>query len=194
MARAYRSVNAAPRKMAAASRSRQEPMIRSVPGLVLALMLAACASTPEPDGIGARIVEPDSPLQCVVYARSASNVWLRGDAWTWWDAADGKYAKSSVPRPGSVLVLKRNGDSLGHVAVVRSVDGSRVIRVDHANWLNQGRIHENTPVLDESVANDWSLVRFWYTPSAHWGGRVYAAHGFIHPDRVAALPSGTTSQ
>jgi len=36
-----------------------------------------------------------------------SGIALRGDAWTWWDAAAGRYERGHAPRSGSVLVLSR---------------------------------------------------------------------------------------
>ncbi len=53
-----------------------------------------------------------------------------------------------------MLVLKRRGRSLGHIAVVTRINGPRDIIVDHANWLNRGRIHLGTPVRDVSKNND----------------------------------------
>lgn len=128
-----------------------------------------------------RIVHASAPLECVPYARRHVNISLRGTAWTWWRAAKGRYARGRVPQTGSVLVLKRRGRSLGHIAVVKRIVGPREIIVDHANWLNRGRIHLATPVRDVSRNNDWSAVRVWYTPGKSWGRSVYPAYGFIYP-------------
>jgi hypothetical protein len=165
------------------------------PGL-LCLALAACwggggeevAAVPyvNVSGTGPRMVTPARPLQCVPYARAASRVWIRGDAGTWWRQAEGRYERGRRPAVGAVLVLKANGRSRGHVAVVTAVRGAREIIVDHANWLNQGQIHLGTPVRDVSAANDWSAVRLWYTPGHTFGARAYAAHGFIYPRLATA--------
>ena len=64
---------------------------------------------------------------------------------------------------------------------VTAVLSRREIVVEHANWLNRGQIHLGTPVIDVSPRNDWSAVRVWYTPGGHYGGGVYPARGFIHP-------------
>ncbi len=157
--------------------------------LPFCLLLGACAETPSaPDrpattaaASGPQIVTPSRPLQCVPHARNLSRIQLRGDAWTWWASAKGRYARGSAPVPGSVLVLKRKGRSRGHLAVVTRVLNGREIVVEHANWLNEGRIHRNTPVRDVSPGNDWSAVRVWYTPGRVWGRSVYPAHGFIYP-------------
>lgn len=128
-----------------------------------------------------RIVHARAPLQCVPYARRHVKISLRGEAWTWWRSARGRYERGSRPRAGSVLVLKRRGRSLGHIAVVTRIVGPREIIADHANWLNRGRIHLGTPVRDVSKNNDWSAVRVWYTPGRSWGRSVYPAYGFIYP-------------
>lgn len=173
-------------------------------GLAAAL-LAACASTSAPiDHTGLRGTltqslpalppppyDPSSPprvadhsarLQCVPYARNASGIAIYGNANTWWAQAEGRYARSSMPAAGSVLVMRGyNTSRRGHVAYVTHVESSRLIRVDHANWLNGGEISVGVPVLDVSPDNDWSQVRVWHVPGQTWGARVYRAQGFIHP-------------
>ena len=130
----------------------------------------------------ARVVTPRNRLQCVPYARQISKVSIRGDAWTWWSSAEGRYGRASTPKVGAVLVLKRARRlRLGHIAVVTRILGRREIIVDHANWLNRGRLHLGTPVRDVSANNDWSAVRVWYTPGNQYGVRSYPAHGFIYP-------------
>ncbi|UPT61867.1 MAG: hypothetical protein M0D54_15915 [Hyphomonadaceae bacterium JAD_PAG50586_4] len=79
-----------------------------------------------------------------------------------------------------------NTTTRGHVAVVTHVESSRIIRVDQANWLNNGEISVGVPVIDVSPNNDWSQVRVWHIPGNHWGGRVYVAEGFIHPFTLMA--------
>jgi hypothetical protein len=154
-------------------------------GLVLGLLgtLAACASRP---ALHPREAGLSEPIACVPYARGVSGISLRGDAWTWWDGAAGRYARGSAPRPGSVLVIDRTARMRdGHVAVVRRIVGPREIRVDHANWASgaaRGRIHRDQPVRDLSPGNDWSRVLVWYPPIGDFGGTRYAARGFIHPE------------
>jgi len=161
--------------------------------------LAACASTPAPIagalpdrsvveappsefGDEPRVIDYAANLQCVPFARQASGIALYGNANTWWRQAAGRYPRSSSPAAGSVLVVRGYGTAArGHVAVVRRVESDRVIIVDHANWLNGGEISVGVPVLDVSPNNDWSEVRVWHIPGRHWGGRVYAVEGFIHP-------------
>ncbi|HEY9538001.1 MAG TPA: CHAP domain-containing protein, partial [Kiloniellaceae bacterium] len=134
------------------------------------------------------ILAPARPLQCVPYARKVSGIALRGDAWTWWKQADGRYAKGKTPRAGAVLVLGKTGRlRRGHLAVVAEVRSSREIIVHQANWLNGGRIHRYTPVRDVSKNNDWSAVRVWYTPGRVYGAHRYAAYGFIYP-KTDGLP------
>lgn len=140
-------------------------------------------AAPKADGQATepRIVHASAPLQCVPYARRHVNISLRGAAWTWWRGAKDRYDRGRRPQTGSVLVLKRRGKSLGHIAVVTRIVGPREIIVDHANWLNRGRIHLGTPVRDVSARNDWSAVRVWYTPGKSWGRSTYPAYGFIYP-------------
>ncbi len=129
----------------------------------------------------AKIVATKRPLQCVPYARKISGIRIYGDAWTWWNAAKGRFARGHRPQPGAVLVLKKSRRlKRGHLAVVRHVVDSRTIIVDQANWLNRGRIHLNSAVRDVSANNDWSAVRVWYTPGARYGSRTYSANGFIY--------------
>lgn len=132
-----------------------------------------------------RIVNSPRFLQCVPYARRQSNIRIRGDAWTWWRSAKGRYDRGRQPAVGSVLVLKRKGRSRGHLAFVRRILDDRTIVVDHANWLNQGRIHKDIRVRDTSPGNDWSAVRVWYAPGRRYGGSTYHPHGFIYPTQDA---------
>lgn len=130
----------------------------------------------------AKILPAARPLQCVPYARELSGILIRGDAWTWWDSAKGRYARGQEPQVGAVLTMKKTRRlRLGHLAVVKRVVDSRTIIVDQANWLNRGRIHLNSAVRDVSPKNDWSAVRVWYTPGARYGSRTYPIHGFIYP-------------
>lgn len=132
-----------------------------------------------------RILRSSRFLQCVPYARQLSNIQIRGDAWTWWRAAKGRYYRGTQPAVGSVLVLKRKGRSRGHLAFVKRILDDRTIVVDHANWLNQGRIHKDIRVRDTSRANNWSAVRVWYAPGQRYGGSTYRPYGFIYPTRDA---------
>ena len=177
-----------------------------IPARALALgfalaALAACASTPASissgpsrtysqrqadlpsfDGDEPRVADHNARLQCVPFARNVSGVQIYGDANTWWVQAAGRYPRSSQPAPGSVFVMRGyRTTTRGHVAVVTHIDSSRLIRVDQANWLNNGEISVGVPVLDVSPSNDWSEIRVWHIPGGHWGGRIYRGEGFIHP-------------
>jgi surface antigen len=128
-------------------------------------------------------------LQCVPYARAHSSVDIHGDAYTWWEKAAGVYDRSSAPVDGAIMVLKNYaGRHHAHVAVVRRMISPREIRIDHANWLNDGAIYVNDPVLDVSADNDWSLVKVWNIRSGSWGTKVYAVQGFIGPAPAQANP------
>jgi hypothetical protein len=163
-------------------------------------VLAACAPTYYGGGYGAHtprsgpprathdpslgpaIVALDRSLQCVPYARALSGILIQGDAHTWWSQAEGRYPRGHAPAAGAVFVLRGYSDpTRGHVAVVTAVVSAREIRVDQANWLNQGEISVRVPVYDVSPGNDWSEVKVWHIPTNAWGARTYAAEGFIYP-------------
>lgn len=157
--------------------------------VIVSLTAAACASTAPSsfgDGdlaTGGRIERPATPLECAPYARARSGIPIYGDAYTWWDQAAGHYLRSTGPKRGAVLVLDRYaGPTRAHLAVVRTVSSSRRIRVDHANWLDDGAIYLNDPVMDVSPDNDWSVVRVFNLSTGAWGGRIYPVRGFIGPE------------
>lgn len=157
----------------------------------LALGCAACAGSVAPgtaiDRDAPTLVAAGSYQECAVFAREHSGIALYGDAYTWWDQADGRYGRAGAPQQGAVLVLTGYaGPKRGHLAVVTRVISSREIRVDHANWLNDGNLYLNTPVIDVSPANDWSQVRVWNTRDGHLGGNAYTVQGFIVPYSTTA--------
>lgn len=128
----------------------------------------------------ARITNSRAHLQCVPFARRESGVELYGNANTWWRQAQGQYETTAAPEEGTVLVLRGYATAnRGHVAVVKEIVSPRMIIVDHANWLNNGEITRDVPIMDVSEAGDWSEVRVWYVPGRHWGGRTYRVQGFI---------------
>ena len=134
-----------------------------------------------------RVVTPTRRLQCVPYAREQSGIPIRGDAWTWWHKAKGKYRRTSRPAVGSVIVFsKTKRNRYGHLAVVTQIVSEREILARHANWLNKGQIHVDTPIRDVSRNNDWSAVRVWYTPGGVFGKHDYPVSGFILPPARSA--------
>ena len=160
------------------------------------LTLAACASTPDsyfpnqfagdnpprPATRGTHIATPDQPLQCVPYARARSGIDLHGDASTWWDAAAGRYERGPEPKLGAVIVMTGYaGAHRAHLAVVENMVSSREIRVDHANWLSDGAIYTDDPMVDVSPDNDWTEVRVWNPRTNAWGIKTYLVQGFIGP-------------
>jgi surface antigen len=160
----------------------------------IAMGLSACASSlpsadeqfnSPPRELASKIEQgtAQTPLQCVPYVRDHSSVKIFGDAWTWWDQAAGKFSRGSRPEAGTVMVLTGYaGGHRGHVAVVKRIVSSREIRVDHANWLDDGSIYLNDPVEDVSADNDWSQVRVYNIKSGGWGSNVYPVQGFIGSD------------
>lgn len=118
---------------------------------------------------------------CVRIVRSISNFTIQGDAWQWWNHAEGQYARDTAPTAGSVLVFKRAGRlGRGHVSLVSRVVDRRTIEVDHS-WLTRG-LRRGMRVVDVSANNDWSQVRVWHEPTAQLGMYVYPTYGFILPD------------
>lgn len=131
----------------------------------------------------------DQPyLQCVPYARQVSGIQIFGDAWTWWDKADGKYARGDTPRVGAVMSFKPYGQmQLGHVAAVSKVIDSRTVLLRHANWSpidgKRGQIEDDVRAVDVSPDNDWSEVRVWFAPINGLGTTHWPINGFIYPTR-----------
>lgn len=124
-------------------------------------------------------------LQCVPYARQLTGIQIRGDAWTWWDQAEGRYSRGFTPRVGAVMALKPHGNSrLGHVAAVSRIVDSRTILIRHSNWSpiggRRGQIEDNVRAIDVSEAGDWSAVRIWYAPIQALGGSHWPVQGFIY--------------
>lgn len=124
-------------------------------------------------------------LQCVPYARQISGIRIFGDAHTWWDQAEGRYARGREPRVGAVMALRPHGNMrLGHVAAVSRVIDSRTILLRHANWSmidgRRGQIEDNVRAIDVSPGNDWSEVRVWYAPIAGLGTTRWPVRGFIY--------------
>lgn len=143
-------------------------------------LLAFFALLPSP--VAARSV-----LQCAPYARERSGIPIHGNAATWWDQAQGAYARGQAPTSGAVLVFKSSRTMpYGHVAVVdRVVDGRHVL-LDHANWSRPGMIEHDALAEDVSEAGDWSQVRVWYAPSSGLGLRSNAAFGFISTQQAGS--------
>lgn len=169
-------------------------LIRPVAALVMIAGLAGCVTGPLPPQVTAysadrpAFVRSNPPKTCVPFARENSTIAIYGDAYTWWNKAEGHYPRDSRPRSGAIMVLHGYaGPKRGHLAVVRRIVSDREIRVDHANWLSDGNIHLNSPVIDVSPGNDWSQVRVWNNRDGHLGGRTYHVRGFIAPMRIASL-------
>lgn len=139
--------------------------------------------------ITAAAVTPAAAIQCVQYAREASGINLKGDAWQWWSAASGVYDRGRAPKDGAVLVFNRQGSMrYGHVSVVTRVLSNRLVLVDHANWApartsGRGAITTAVPVLDVSPKNDWTQVRVWFPPANDFGSRVYRTDGYVYQPR-----------
>ena len=134
--------------------------------------------------------------ECVPFARQASGIDIYGDAWTWWDQADGRYKRGHTPKVGSVVAFPRQARlRLGHVAVVSRVVERRVLMLTHANWSRRngkrGHTEQDVTLFDVSPSNDWSEVRVWYKDVTGLGGTTYAVSGFIYaPGKPSAGLTG----
>jgi surface antigen len=131
--------------------------------------------------------------QCAYFARLFSGIQIFGDAWTWWNKANGHYAKGSTPQSGAVLVFRPQGSmKLGHVSVVSQVLTDRVIQVTHANWSRiggtRGQIEKNVTVVDVSPRGDWSQVKVWYDGLRDLGSTTYSTYGFVYSTPVQQAP------
>ena len=65
--------------------------------LLVPLVLAACGTSRAPRPAGR--ADQAGNLSCVPYARARSGLALRGDAWQWWEAAEGRYARGQALAP-----------------------------------------------------------------------------------------------
>lgn len=121
---------------------------------------------------------------CVPFARMASGIEIKGNARTWWAAAEGRYARGRTPQKGAVMVFAgMRGMPHGHVAVVAEVVSDREIRLDHANWT-RNRVTLGHLARDVSEKGDWSRVQMEHAPGSF--GRVNPVHGFIYPGEMVA--------
>ncbi len=161
---------------------------------VFLMMLAASPANAraidinDSDAGGASVDDLPPYLQCVPYARQVSGIRIYGDAHTWWDQAEGRYARGTKPKVGAVMAFLPNGNSrLGHVAAVSKVIDSRTVLIRHANWSpingRRGQIEDNVQAVDVSPENDWSAVRVWYGPSQALGSTHWPLAGFIYPTK-----------
>lgn len=131
---------------------------------------------------------PTPHFNCVQYVQLTTKVGLHGNAWEWWENAEGMFPRGEMPKPGAIMVFSKTGNlPYGHVAVVRQVQNNRTILIDHANWSpvrgRRGQVEKGVRVIDVSAANDWSEVRVWYGPTKDIGSTVYPLNGFIYTHR-----------
>jgi surface antigen len=144
--------------------------------IITFLTLGACMF-----GIVAAVpAEARGGWQCVTYARTITDVAIRGNANTWWSQAAGRYERGKTPAAGAVLAFKSTpGMRAGHVAVVEEVVSPRELVINHANWSVRGGVERNARVVDVSDAGDWSAVKVSY--GNDMGTRVNPTFGFIYP-------------
>lgn len=166
-----------------------------IKGALVVLAIAAAAASPagarptiDVDDIARGGGELPPYLQCVPYARQVSGVKIFGDAHTWWNQAEGRYARGSMPRVGAVMSFRPHGNMrLGHVAAVSRIVDSRTVLLKHANWSpingRRGQIEDNVRAIDVSPDNDWSEVRVWFAPTGALGTTHWPLNGFIYNEK-----------
>jgi len=123
--------------------------------------------------------------ECVPFARVASGIEIYGDAWTWWEKADGHYHRGYAPSLGAVIVFARSPRlPRGHVAVISRVVDPRIVMITHANWSRvngaRGHVEQDVTLTDVSRNGDWTEVRVWFRDSVGLGTSVYPVDGFIY--------------
>jgi surface antigen len=123
--------------------------------------------------------------QCVPFARQVSGIDLYGDAQTWWDQAEGRYARGRAPQVGAVMSFRPyHAMTLGHVAMVSKVIDERTVLLRHANWSpidgRRGNVELDVRAVDVSPDNDWTSVRVWYAPIGDLGTTHWPVNGFIY--------------
>lgn len=125
--------------------------------------------------------------QCVTFARSVTDIQIRGNAHTWWSQADGRYDRGQQPEVGAVMAFKSSGKMrLGHVAKVSKIVSDREVLLTHANWSYRGGVERDVRAVDVSDAGDWSKVQVWYR--GQMGISTYPIYGFIYDRDAGALP------
>jgi len=149
-------------------------------------LLAAAAPLQARSSIASEVADSGGPsagsyLQCVPYARQITGIRIYGDAHTWWNQAEGRYARGHAPRVGAVMNFRPYGNSrLGHIAAVNRVIDARTVLIRHANWSAKGEIEDDVRAVDVSPRNDWSEVRVWYGPAQRLGSTHWPLYGFIY--------------
>ena len=128
-----------------------------------------------------------SAQYCVRYARSLTDFDIRGNAWTWWQGAEGRYERGHEPMEGAVLVFRRGygGMRLGHVSTVTGQVDARTILVTHS--FGGPVLWRDVPVIDISANNDWSRVRVWSGPANVMGTTEFGTYGFVYPVAYGAM-------
>ncbi|RMB36087.1 surface antigen [Sphingomonas sp. PP-F2F-G114-C0414] len=160
--------------------------MKRLPRTLLSLVIAAASAT---GGHATSLLNYVG--ECVPFARAASGIQIYGNAWTWWEQADGKYERTHKPKEGAVIVFAKTARlPMGHVAVVSRVVEKRVVMLTHANWSRQngerGHAEQDVTLFDVSPRNDWSDVKVWYKDVDGLGGGVYPVYGFIYGHTHAA--------
>lgn len=149
--------------------------------------------------VGGRAYAGRGGISCVPFARENSGIELSGNAFQWWNNAEGLYQRGARPEVGSVLNFRANGRMrMGHVAVVTNVVNPRSVEIDHANWAgpgaSRGGVSRDITVVDVSDHNDWTAVRVALGHTSEFGS-VYPTYGFIYdrPDHGTMVANNASA-
>jgi hypothetical protein len=168
-----------------AMKTRREFLYSGIGLAAAGFALGGCAGeTAESRSPVVTLSDASARIDDVAYVKSVTGMAIPGEAWSWWDGSNGRYARGHSPVPSAVLVFcQQQNLPAGHLAIVTKVLSSREVRISHADWAStwatRGRITGNVPVLDVSRANDWTQVRLWYSNSGTVD-EVYDAYGFVY--------------
>ena len=166
-------------------KTRREFLHSSICLMATGFALGGCAGeTAEPNSPVVTLSDASARIDDVAYVKSVTGMAIPGEAWSWWDGSNGRYARGHRPMPSAVLVFRQQQNlPVGHLAIVTKVLSPREVRISHADWAStwatRGRITGNVPVLDVSRTNDWTQVRLWYANSGTVD-RVYDTYGFVY--------------
>ncbi len=166
-------------------KTRREFLHKSIGLAAAGVALGGCAGDAAPHKSPVvTLSDASARIDDVAYVKSVTGIAIPGEAWSWWDGSNGRYARGHRPIPSAVLVFRQQQNlPVGHLAIVTRVLSSREVRISHADWAStwatRGRITGNVPVLDVSRTNDWTQVRLWYADIGTVE-RVYDTYGFVY--------------
>ena len=85
--------------------------------------LGGCAGeTAESRSPVVTLSDASARIDDVAYVKSVTGMAIPGEAWSWWDGSNGRYARGHRPLPSAVLVFRQQQNlPAGHLAIVTKV-------------------------------------------------------------------------